>query len=145
MIKRWIYGESDVYFLKSSPFILYFLVNLKQIRFTRFIRFQALLSRKLLKGSKNMLLIWNLISSQGSVQGYILYFIHIILLYSYYYSFLYQIIIIFIFRVEKLLTNLCPKECIDIIKQMLVYDPEERISAYQALRHEFFKDLFDKD
>jgi len=28
---------------------------------------------------------------------------------------------------------------------MLVYDPEERITAYQALRHEFFKEYFEKD
>ena len=33
----------------------------------------------------------------------------------------------------------------DILKQMLVYDPEERITAYQALRHEFFKEYFEKD
>jgi renal tumor antigen len=38
-----------------------------------------------------------------------------------------------------------PKECIDLIRQLLVYDPEERITASSALRHEYFKELFEAE
>lgn len=34
-----------------------------------------------------------------------------------------------------------PKDAVDLIKQMLTYDSEERISARQALRHPYFKEL----
>ncbi|KAM3129476.1 hypothetical protein pb186bvf_018380 [Paramecium bursaria] len=40
--------------------------------------------------------------------------------------------------------NLLPhasRDAIDLIKQMLIYDPEERITAKAALRHSYFKDL----
>lgn len=37
------------------------------------------------------------------------------------------------------------KECLDLIKLLLTYDPEERITATQALRHEFFRDLWEID
>lgn len=33
------------------------------------------------------------------------------------------------------------KDCADLIKQLLTYDPEERINAKQALRHPYFKEL----
>ncbi|CAD8192598.1 unnamed protein product [Paramecium octaurelia] len=37
------------------------------------------------------------------------------------------------------------KECIDLIKLLLIYDPEERINAQQALKHEYFRELFEAD
>ena len=37
------------------------------------------------------------------------------------------------------------KECLDLIKLLLTYDPEERITASQALRHEYFRDLWEMD
>lgn len=33
------------------------------------------------------------------------------------------------------------KECVDLIKLMLIYDPEERITAKHALKHPYFKEL----
>ncbi|CAK71892.1 unnamed protein product (macronuclear) [Paramecium tetraurelia] len=36
-----------------------------------------------------------------------------------------------------------PKDVVDLIKQMLIYDPDERINAKQALRHPYFKELRD--
>ena len=45
---------------------------------------------------------------------------------------------------EKRLNN-WPKDLLELLKQMLAYDPEDRISAYQALRHDFFKELLEKD
>ncbi|CAD8062588.1 unnamed protein product [Paramecium primaurelia] len=38
-----------------------------------------------------------------------------------------------------------PKDLVDLIKQMLIYDPEERIDATQALRHPYFKELRDQE
>ncbi|CAD8071310.1 unnamed protein product [Paramecium primaurelia] len=38
-----------------------------------------------------------------------------------------------------------PKDLVDLIKQMLIYDPEERINAKQALRHPYFKELRDQE
>ncbi|CAD8095806.1 unnamed protein product [Paramecium primaurelia] len=37
------------------------------------------------------------------------------------------------------------KECIDLIKLLLTYDPEERINAQQALKHEYFRELYEAD
>ncbi|CAK91717.1 unnamed protein product (macronuclear) [Paramecium tetraurelia] len=42
--------------------------------------------------------------------------------------------------IERLLQGQT-KECIDLIKQLLVYDPEERITAQAALKHEYFREL----
>ncbi|XP_073248059.1 MAPK/MAK/MRK overlapping kinase-like [Porites lutea] len=36
-------------------------------------------------------------------------------------------------------------ECVDLIEQMCAYDPDERISAKQALRHPYFKQLREQD
>lgn len=36
-------------------------------------------------------------------------------------------------------------ECIDLIMKMLIYDPEQRITASEALRHEYFRDLKEID
>jgi len=38
-----------------------------------------------------------------------------------------------------------PKECVDLLKQMLIYDPEERISAEEILQHEYFYSLYEAD
>lgn len=37
------------------------------------------------------------------------------------------------------------KEGLDLLKLLLVYDPDERITTSQALRHEYFKDLWELD
>jgi len=37
------------------------------------------------------------------------------------------------------------QECIELIELMCAYDPDERISAKQALRHPYFRDLRDQD
>lgn len=45
---------------------------------------------------------------------------------------------------EKYLQHAAP-ECIDLIRVLLTYDPEQRITAQQALRHEYFRELWDQD
>lgn len=35
----------------------------------------------------------------------------------------------------------CSGACIDLVEKLLHYDPEERLSARQALKHPYFKDL----
>ena len=35
----------------------------------------------------------------------------------------------------------CSPECIDVIVRLLAYDPDDRISARQAVKHPYFKDL----
>jgi renal tumor antigen len=47
--------------------------------------------------------------------------------------------------IEKLLPQNTSKDCIDLLKMLLTYDPEERISADQILKHEYFKELWDHD
>ncbi|CAD8177307.1 unnamed protein product [Paramecium pentaurelia] len=54
----------------------------------------------------------------------------------------------FPYKVGTGLDNLiphAPKDLVDLIKQMLVYDPEERINAKQALRHPYFKEFRDQE
>ena len=46
--------------------------------------------------------------------------------------------------IDKLLPH-ASKECLDIIKLLLTYDPEKRITASHALKHEFFRDLYEID
>lgn len=44
--------------------------------------------------------------------------------------------------------NLIPHastECVDLIEQLLRYNPDERISAENALRHSYFRDLWEND
>ena len=48
--------------------------------------------------------------------------------------------------IDKLIPqNQISKECLDLIKLLLTYDPDERITASQALRHEYFRDLWEID
>ncbi len=42
---------------------------------------------------------------------------------------------------EKLLPN-ASKELIDLLYKLLAYDPAERITAKEAMKHEFFSDIF---
>ena len=44
---------------------------------------------------------------------------------------------------EKLLPD-APRELIDLLKHLLAFDPKKRISASQALRHDYFKDISKK-
>lgn len=46
--------------------------------------------------------------------------------------------------VEKLLPH-ASQPCIELIYKMCTYDPDERITAKQALRHSYFRDLRDAD
>ncbi|XP_069116736.1 MAPK/MAK/MRK overlapping kinase-like isoform X2 [Argopecten irradians] len=46
--------------------------------------------------------------------------------------------------VERLLPHVS-SEAVDLIYQMCTYDPDERMSAKQAIRHNYFKDLRDAD
>ena len=46
--------------------------------------------------------------------------------------------------IEKMLAHV-PKECVDLLKHILTYDPEERISAEEILQHEYFYDLYEAD
>lgn len=43
--------------------------------------------------------------------------------------------------IEKLSPHI-PKDCIDLIYKLLMYDPDERITAEEALKHVYFKDLY---
>ena len=46
--------------------------------------------------------------------------------------------------IKRFLPNVST-ECIDLIQKMLVYDPEKRITAKQALNHSYFKDLYEQE
>ncbi|KAI8788044.1 MAPK/MAK/MRK overlapping kinase [Biomphalaria glabrata] len=46
--------------------------------------------------------------------------------------------------IERLLTHVSP-EAIELIYLMCTYDPEERITARQALKHSYFKDMRDME
>ena len=46
--------------------------------------------------------------------------------------------------IKRFLPNVS-NECIDLIQQMLIYDPEKRITAKQALNHSYFKDLNEQE
>ena len=46
--------------------------------------------------------------------------------------------------IDGLLPN-ASKETLDLMKAMLAYDPDDRISATQSLRHEYFRDLFEAE
>ncbi len=36
-------------------------------------------------------------------------------------------------------------ECVDLISKLLAYNPDERLSAKQALSHPYFKDLVEQE
>lgn len=46
--------------------------------------------------------------------------------------------------IDRLMPNI-PKDCVDLIKSLLIYDPEERITASSALKHEYFRELYDNE
>ena len=46
--------------------------------------------------------------------------------------------------IKNLIPHATP-ECVDLIEQLLKYDPEERISASDALKHAYFRDLWEMD
>ena len=46
--------------------------------------------------------------------------------------------------IKKFLPNVS-SECIDLINKMLIYNPDERITAKQALNHPYFKDLVEQE
>lgn len=46
--------------------------------------------------------------------------------------------------IEKLIPHI-EKNCLDLIQKLLIYDPEERITAEDALRHPWFRDLYELD
>lgn len=49
-----------------------------------------------------------------------------------------------VFRCAFVLTNIC-EEAFDLLKKLLVLDPHERLSAEEALKHPFFKELHEKN
>lgn len=42
--------------------------------------------------------------------------------------------------IKNLIPHATP-ECVDLIEQLLKYNPEERITAEEALRHPYFREL----
>jgi renal tumor antigen len=42
--------------------------------------------------------------------------------------------------IEKLIPH-CAQECVDLITKLLAYDPDDRLSARQALRHPYFREI----
>jgi len=46
--------------------------------------------------------------------------------------------------IEKLIPH-CSVECIDLINKLLTYNPDDRLSARQALRHPYFRDVRDQE
>jgi len=46
--------------------------------------------------------------------------------------------------IEKLLPH-CSPDCIDLLKQMLTYDPEKRITAEQVLQHDYFREFVEHE
>jgi len=46
--------------------------------------------------------------------------------------------------IEKLLSH-CSPDCIDLLKQLLIYDPEKRITSEQVLQHEYFREMVEME
>ena len=46
--------------------------------------------------------------------------------------------------IDKLLSHVHP-DCLDLVKQTLIYDPEKRITAEQILHHRYFRDLMEAE
>lgn len=43
-------------------------------------------------------------------------------------------------QMSKLIPH-CSSDCVDIIVKLLAYDPDDRLSARQAMKHPYFKEL----
>jgi len=39
----------------------------------------------------------------------------------------------------------CSPDCIDLLKQLLTYDPEKRITAEQVLQHDYFREFVEHE
>jgi serine/threonine protein kinase len=46
--------------------------------------------------------------------------------------------------IQRFLTHVS-YECVDLITKLLAYNPDERLSAKQALSHPYFKDLVEQE
>jgi serine/threonine protein kinase len=46
---------------------------------------------------------------------------------------------------ERKIDRVVSKDCIDLMKKMLAYNPSERITAKQAIKHPYFKELRDNE
>jgi renal tumor antigen len=46
--------------------------------------------------------------------------------------------------IKNLIPHATP-DCVDLIEQLLKYDPDERITASDALKHPYFRDLWEMD
>ena len=46
--------------------------------------------------------------------------------------------------ITRLLPQVSP-ECVELIKLLLSYNPDDRITASEALRHEYFRDFWEID
>jgi len=46
--------------------------------------------------------------------------------------------------IDKLLPHVSP-DCLDLLKQLLTYDPEKRIAAEQVLQHEYFREMVEAE
>ncbi len=94
---------------------------MNQIKFIKYIIYQEHLIKKYQIDFKNERPIWNLIFHQKKV------------------IFNKKFFNIIGTGIDKLLTTVS-KECADLITKMLTYDPEHRITADQALNHEYFRE-----
>lgn len=46
--------------------------------------------------------------------------------------------------IKNLIPHATP-DCVDLIEQLLKYNPEERITASEALGHSYFRDLLESE
>jgi len=46
--------------------------------------------------------------------------------------------------ISKLIPHVSP-ECLDLLEKLLAYNPEERLTSKEAIKHPYFKDLYEND